>query len=407
VEKEEGVVRKGLVVHSVSCGFPHVIADEMPARRPQDVLSKDTKGGSMEVGTGGAGGGGWRVLRVVRNTLVVLPDEPVGTCIQPGANCDFHGTQLRLSLSSPLSPSTVVDVSLSDTPEEMGGKGGAGRGGKRVAVLRSRSCVGFNPQDFSCTQEWAVSHDGTKVPMTLMHRKDLVRDGSRPALLIVYGCYGQCIDTDFDVGRLVLMERGWSVVLCHVRGGGELGAQWHAGGKGVDKLNSAHDLRACVDWVANSAKLSCPSRISLHTSSAGGLVVGAFLNMFQGLVGAAVVKVPFVDMANTMLDPSLPLTVHEYDEWGSAKDPQVAVPVSFFFYPTFSQKHVRYSIARALSLSHFLTLWLSPPPALSLLLSPFSVSESLSVSPPLSHTPSLLFCISLSRARSSSLLEGK
>jgi protease II len=362
----------------------------------------------MEVGGGGAGGGGWGVLRVVRNTLVVLPDEPVGTCIQPGANCDFHGTQLRLSLSSPLSPSTVVDVSLSDPPEEMGGKGGAGRGGKRVAVLRSRSCVGFNPQDFSCSQEWAVSHDGTKVPMTIMHRKDLVRDGSRPALLIVYGCYGQCIDTDFDVGRLVLMERGWSVVLCHVRGGGELGARWHAGGKGVDKLNSAHDLRACVDWVANSAKLSSPSRISLHTCSAGGLVVGAFLNMFQGLVGAAVVKVPFVDMANTMLDPSLPLTVHEYDEWGSAKDPQVAVPVFFFFLPTSSQKHVRYTLARAPSLSHSLAL--SPPAPPSFSFSPLSPSLSLSLSLTLFLSHPLSCSASLSCACALTpfyLLEGK
>jgi oligopeptidase B len=159
--------------------------------------------------------------------------------------------------------------------------------------------------------------------MTVMHRRDFPLDGSRPALLITYGGYGQCLDTDFDVGRLVMMENGWAVILCHVRGGGELGGRWHAAGRGAHKLNSVYDLAACVRWVSSSGLSSAP-KIALHTASAGGLVVGAFLNMFQGLVGAAVVKVPFVDVANTMLDPSLPLTVHEYDEWGNTREPAVA-----------------------------------------------------------------------------------
>ena len=320
-KRNAGGAGQGLVTHSASCGFPHV-AMPLPGRG-REALRRHQQGHGQG-------------LRVVADALVELPAQVlteaafagddvgsadvnsvrVGTCIQAGANCDFWGSQVRLTLSSPVTPPTVLDVSL-----RKGGEGG-GAGRRVVTVVQRGRCTGFRAEDFVCRQEWATSHDGARVPLTVMHRKGRASDGSCPALLVVYGGYGQCLDTSFDAGRLAIMERGWAVVLCHVRGGGELGARWHADGKGDRKTNSFLDLAACVEWV-QAAGLASAGKMALHTASAGGLVVGAFANRFSGAVAGAIVKVPFVDMANTMADPTQPLTVHEYDEWGRAADPVV------------------------------------------------------------------------------------
>ncbi|KAJ1480602.1 hypothetical protein T484DRAFT_1810169 [Baffinella frigidus] len=148
-------------------------------------------------------------------------DAPVPTAISPGANCDFDAPVLRVSACSPISPPAVYDISLKDAS---------------ASLLQRRPFPGsesYREGAYECYLEWAVSDDGTKVPMTVTHKKSLPRDGTRPAILFCYGAYGQCLETDFEcletdfeVGHLALIDRGWSIVMCHVRGGGELGLEY-------------------------------------------------------------------------------------------------------------------------------------------------------------------------------------
>jgi len=155
--------RKGLVMYSASCGFPHDTLDEPPSRgsvetpRQSEALEADKAEGAPGVADS-------RGLRITADTMVALPFDEVGTCIQPGANCDYAGSLLRLSLSSPLSPWTVVDVSLrTELRAQLGGvQRAAEDGAKQVTVIRQRTCSGFEPRDFVCRQEWATSRDGTQ-----------------------------------------------------------------------------------------------------------------------------------------------------------------------------------------------------------------------------------------------------
>jgi len=275
--------RSGLVQFSASCGFPHVTTPP-PKRR------------------------NWG-LTVHSQRLLELPGAKAGRNLQPGANCDIDAETIRVSISSPVAPWQVYDV-----PLEPGA----------LRWIREREGLGdaWREEDYVCEQRWAASEDGTQVPMTVVYRKDLALDGSNPALLAVYGAYGQCVETDWAVPRVSLLERGWVLAMCHVRGGGELGASWHSAARGLKKLNSVHDLAACTRELAKQGLSSHP-KMALCGASAGGLLVGAFVNAHPSLVAAAIAKVAFVDMANTMADPSLALTIPEYEEWGDARDPEI------------------------------------------------------------------------------------
>lgn len=188
----------------------------------------------------------------------------------------------------------------------------------RSATLRKRQPVrgDFDPGHYVAERLHATAADGTAIPISLVYRRDLPRDGQAPLWLDGYGAYGIASDPWFSVTRLSLLDRGWVFAIAHVRGGGELGQRWHDGGRLDNKTNSFSDYIACAEALI-VAGYTCAGRILAQGGSAGGLLIGAVLNMRPELFGAALLEVPFLDIVTTMQDPDLPLTVGEYEEWGN------------------------------------------------------------------------------------------
>jgi len=182
---------------------------------------------------------------------------------------------------------------------------------KRHAVLGD-----FDPANYQSERLEATAADGTRIPITLVYRKDVPRDGTAPLLLYGYGAYGVCIEPHFVANRLSLLDRGVIFAMAHVRGGGALGRAWYEKGKLLYKRNSFTDFIACADHLV-ARHYTRAGRIICYGGSAGGMLIGTAVNMRPELWRAAVLVVPFVDVLNTMLDDTLPLTVIEYDEWGN------------------------------------------------------------------------------------------
>ncbi|GAB4817005.1 hypothetical protein N2152v2_004051 [Parachlorella kessleri] len=238
---------------------------------------------------------------------VPLPDWAFS--VTPGANADFQSSLLRLSLSSPIHPQAVYDYHLPPSAPHL-------------ELVQPPAVHAHDPGQYSCTTRWACSADGTAVPMTVVHGKGVKPGDGSPCLVVVYGAYGHCLPNDFYPERISLLQRGWVLALAHVRGGGELGRRWHAAGRAANKQRSVEDLEACIDALVE-AGLAQPGRLALEALSAGGLTAGALLNRRPGSVSAALLEAPFVDVLTAMCDPGLPLTMHEYEEWGDPRDPQV------------------------------------------------------------------------------------
>jgi oligopeptidase B len=176
---------------------------------------------------------------------------------------------------------------------------------------------GYDPDLYKSERIMAVSHDGVKVPVSLVYKKDLFKkDGKNPFYLYVYGADGHSMDPYFSSARLSLLNRGFVYGIAHVRGGGELGRPWYEDGKLLKKKNTFLDLIACAEYLTKENYTSA-SKLVISGASAGGLTVGTALNMRPELFGIVVADVPFVDLINTMMDPTIPLTVIEYDEWGN------------------------------------------------------------------------------------------
>jgi oligopeptidase B len=223
-----------------------------------------------------------------------------------GDNPSFDATQLRLEFSSLITPRSVIDVDF---------KTGAQTIKKRTPVLG-----GFSTDNYSEERVFAVAADGTKLPISLFYRKGLVKDGSAPILLDGYGAYGLNEDADFVSSYLCLADRGFVVALAHIRGGGEYGQTWYHAGRLLKKKNTFTDFIACAEYLLQQ-KYGSPKKLAISGASAGGLLMGAVMNMRPDLFTTVIAGVPFVDVLNTMSDPSLPLTVTEYEEWGNPSDP--------------------------------------------------------------------------------------
>jgi oligopeptidase B len=192
---------------------------------------------------------------------------------------------------------------------------------ERSRVMRKRDAVlgDFDPANYLSERLEATAVDGTRIPITLVYRRDTPRDGTAPLLLYGYGAYGVCIEPHFVANRLSLLDRGVIFAIAHTRGGGALGRAWYEKGKLLYKRNTFTDFIACADFLV-SRRYTGAGRIICYGGSAGGMLIGAVVNMRPELWRAAVLVVPFVDALNTMLDDSLPLTVIEYDEWGNPAD---------------------------------------------------------------------------------------
>lgn len=191
----------------------------------------------------------------------------------------------------------------------------------RVKTLVKREDVlgGFDPAHYVTERLHATAADGVKVPISIVYRKGFPKDGSRPLLLYGYGSYGATMDASFDPARLSLLDRGFAYAIAHIRGGQELGRAWYENGKLLEKKNTFTDLIACAEHLARIG-YTRPDRLFAMGGSAGGLLIGAVINMRPDLFKGVVAAVPFVDVVTTMLDPSIPLTTAEYDEWGNPNE---------------------------------------------------------------------------------------
>ena len=189
-------------------------------------------------------------------------------------------------------------------------------------VLKETPVEGpFDPDAYVSERRWATAPDGTRVPISLVARRETLGQPA-PLYLYGYGAYGHSLDPWFSHGRLSLLDRGFVFAIAHVRGGGDLGEAWYRAGKLAHKRNTFTDFIACAEHLVAEG-YTRPERLAISGGIAGGLLIGAVLNMRPELFGAAIAEVPFVDTLNTMLNPDLPLTVTEYDEWGDPNDPQV------------------------------------------------------------------------------------
>ena len=215
---------------------------------------------------------------------------------------EFETTNLRFSYSSMTTPSEVYDYDMAT----------------RTRVLRKRQEIpsGHNPADYVTTRIMAPAQDGALVPVSILHRKDLVRDGNAPLLLYGYGSYGMAMPASFAANRLSLVDRGFVYAIAHVRGGADKGWGWYLDGKREKKTNTFDDFAAAGRALCD-AKYTSAKRIVGHGGSAGGMLMGAVANRSGELFAGIVAEVPFVDVLNTMLDDTLPLTPPEWPEWGN------------------------------------------------------------------------------------------
>jgi oligopeptidase B len=193
---------------------------------------------------------------------------------------------------------------------------------KHTSTLLKQTEVpgGYDPKKYQSERVWATAKDGVKVPISLVYRKDLKKaDGSNPLYVYAYGSYGIILPVTFGSTRLSLLDRGVVMAFAHIRGGGDMGKPWHDAGRMMNKMNTFTDFIACTEYlVAN--KYGARDKIAIEGGSAGGLLMGAVTNLRPDLFRAVVSHVPFVDVMNTMLDASLPLTVGEYEEWGNPNE---------------------------------------------------------------------------------------
>ncbi len=243
-----------------------------------------------------------RVIRVADDdTHDIAFPEPVYT-VEPGANPEFDTRTFRLGYTSLVTPDTVYDYDLDE----------------RTLTLKKQQPVlgGYDPAAYESERTWATAPDGTSVPISVVHHKGLVRDGSAPALLYGYGAYEISVDPWFSPARLSLLERGVVFAIAHVRGGGEMGRRWYDEGKLLNKPNTFTDFVAAAEHLIEAGYTSA-ARLAAEGGSAGGLLMGAIANQAPGRFRAIVAAVPFVDPLNSILDPSLPLTVTEWEEWGN------------------------------------------------------------------------------------------
>ena len=239
------------------------------------------------------------------DTFQIEMQEPTYTLGGAG-NPEFDSKTFRYMYTSYTTPMSVYDYDLA----------------KRNQKLLKRQDVlgGYDPNQYESERIWVTARDGVKVPVSLVYKKGIKKDGSAPCLLYGYGSYGAGMSATFSPARLSLLDRGFVYATAHIRGGNEMGEAWHDDGKMMKKKNTFFDFIDCGNWLCDN-KYTAHNKLAIMGGSAGGLLIGASLNLADpGFCKAAVLEVPFVDVINTMLDESLPLTVGEFLEWGNPKN---------------------------------------------------------------------------------------
>jgi oligopeptidase B len=247
-----------------------------------------------------------RVRRLDDDTDTVLPASDPVYSMWLGPNPEFDGRTVRYGYTSLVAPVTDLDY---DSDHDTS------------TVVRVQPVLGgYDANAYTSARLWATAADGVRVPMSVVYRRDVNLDGCAPALLAGYGAYEHSSDPAFRTSRVSLLDRGFVCAIAHVRGGGELGRGWYEGGRLAHKANTFSDFIACAEELIAQG-FTAPSRLVARGASAGGLLMGAVANLRPDLFAAIVAEVPFVDVVTTMLDPALPLTITEWEEWGDPQEP--------------------------------------------------------------------------------------
>ncbi len=231
--------------------------------------------------------------------------ETVYTIGLSGGNAEFDTTKVRYSYGSMITPDSTFEYDI--------------KTGKSKLLKQQEVLGGYDKTEYVTQRVWADARDGVKVPISMVAKKGTKFDGSAPLLLYAYGSYGYSMTPGFSPARLSLLDRGMIFAIAHIRGGSELGEKWRQDGRMFKKLNTFHDFIDCADWLAKN-KYTSADRLVIQGGSAGGLLVGGVVNMSPKSFKAAIAAVPFVDVLNTMLDDTLPLTTQEWIEWGNPNE---------------------------------------------------------------------------------------
>ncbi|WP_409559652.1 S9 family peptidase [Flavobacterium sp.] len=235
-----------------------------------------------------------------------LPFEIETYTAYTSTNVDFDTEILRYGYQSMATPSSVIDFNMKT---------------KEKTIMKEQQVLGgkFDKNNYTEERVWATAQDGTKVPISIVYRKGIKKDGNNPFLLYAYGSYGSSMDPYFSSIRLSLLDRGFIYGIAHIRGGEDLGREWYENGKLLKKKNTFTDFIDCSKYVIEQQYTS-EKHLYAEGGSAGGLLMGAIINMAPNLYNGVIAQVPFVDVVTTMLDDSIPLTTGEYDEWGNPND---------------------------------------------------------------------------------------
>lgn len=232
---------------------------------------------------------------------IEMPESIYAFYDVPGYNKEYQTDTYRFYYSSLITPETTFDYSVKD---------------KGLEIKKQKEVKNHNPADYETIREFATAKDGTKIPISVVYKKGV---SNAPTLLYGYGSYGITVDPTFSPNRLSLLERGMVFAIAHIRGSTFLGRPWYEDGKMLNKHNTFTDFNACAEHLIN-INISKSDELIIQGGSAGGLLMGVCVNMRPDLYRAVVAQVPFVDVMNTMLDASIPLTSHEYSEWGDPND---------------------------------------------------------------------------------------
>lgn len=228
-------------------------------------------------------------------------DEPTYT-VYPSGNPEYNTDYFRFGYTSMITPSSQYEQNLQT--------------GKRTLLKQQEILGGYNKANYVTERLFATAKDGTKIPISIVYKKGYKKDSKNPLLLYAYGSYGNSMNATFSSTRLSLLDRGFAFAIAHIRGGQEMGRQWYEDGKMMKKKNTFTDFIDAGEYLVKE-KYTSPKHLYAQGGSAGGLLMGAVVNMKPELWNGAIAQVPFVDVINTMLDESIPLTTNEYDEWGN------------------------------------------------------------------------------------------
>jgi oligopeptidase B len=242
-------------------------------------------------------------LRVPGRHAISFPDASY--TVEPAGNPEYDTRTLRFVYTSMATPQSVYDYDMQTR--------------ERTLLKQEAVLGGYDLSALITERIFATAADGTAIPISIVYKKGLVRDGKNPCLLYGYGSYGIPIDPEFSPFRLSLLDRGFVYAIAHIRGGGDVGRFWYEDGKLLTKRNTFTDFTTCAEHLITAGYTS-GAKLTAMGGSAGGMLMGGVVNMRPDLFRAVIAKVPFVDCVTTMLDATIPLTTQEYDEWGNPEE---------------------------------------------------------------------------------------